>query len=129
METSLNNNPENGNVSILNSIILNNYSIQNLFISQNNINSFDKCPKNPYNSFKNTFLSTPKNSKKRKIIIQPSTIQYKYTTPIPSNNTSSRFIHLQKINNLNKQPKEIVPKIIPIFKVLEIKRKEKHPKD
>ena len=76
METSLNNNQD---VSILNSIILNNYSIQNLFISQNNINSFDKCPNNPYNSFqvKNTLLATPKNSKKRKIIIQPSTTQYK----------------------------------------------------
>ena len=69
----------------------------------------------------------PKNSKKRNIIIQPFS-QYKYTTPIPSNNTSSKFIHFNNINLL-RRTKDIMPRLILILKELESSKKEKHPKD
>ena len=134
MEKYLNDIPSNSKVSVLNSIILNNYSIQNVIISPNNIDSFEKFPNNTENYFQinkiqNSYLSTPKNShtKKRIIINIPPPSQYKYTTPIQTKKHSNKFSSLKiKNSDLNKQPIDII-QIIPVFKLFNIP--EKHPKD
>ena len=125
MEIPLNNITSHGNISILNSIILNNYSIQNVIISPKKIASLEKLPLNSENYYQvnkvqNSVLSTPYNTKKIITNINIPTIQYKYTTPISSAKISSIFNHLKnKQYNSLKQPIEIT----------KTSKKKKHPED
>ena len=89
MSTPFNNLISNKNIAISNSIILNNYSIQNVIISPKNIiEAYEKFPLKAENYFQlkkteNNFPSTPKKPIIQKTYnkIQPSPV-YKYTTPM-----------------------------------------------
>ena len=135
MSSSLKNFLTNDKISISNSIILNNYSIQNVIISPTNIiDSRKKFPIKSEKYFqmksdKNNFPSTPRKSKAF-INIHPSTF-YKYATPIPSKKSFSKFVKIKNIYNENSNfhtNNNIVnPKIIPFLK--EEISEEKHPQD
>jgi hypothetical protein len=127
----------NQNVSISNSIILNNYSIQNLIFSTPNINNIEKIPLNTTN-FKGNLNNikhspTPKKTMvKRNKQINKKTINNNYTvTPLPSNKSVSRLncYNIRRIPILRRNI-EITPKIIPLSYMTNIKeKKEKTPED
>ena len=127
----------NQNVSISNSIILNNYSIQNLIFSNPNINTIEKIPLNTtyfkgnLNNIKHS--PTPKKAvMKRNKQINMKTTGNDYTvTPIPSNKSMSRLncYNIKRIPIL-RQNIEITPKIIPLSNMTCYKeKKEKKPED
>ena len=129
MSTSFNDLMSNKNIAISNSIILNNYSIQNVIISPTNIiDAYEKLPLKAENYFQlkkneNNFPSTPKKPMIQKNYnkIQPSPV-YKYTTPMVTKKIMSKFNH---INTESKMPKN--KKLIPILKIKILE--EKHPQD
>ena len=135
MNTSTKDILSNQNVSISNSIILNNYSIQNLIFSTPYIDSYDKNPLNTYNYFfgnsnQITYSPTPKKITIKNtypINMEPNDI-HKNITPLPSYKSMSRLncINIKRIP-IVKQKIEIIPKIIPISIIK--KNKDKHPKD
>ena len=125
----------NQNVSISNSIILNNYSIQNLILSTNNLNSYKKIPLNSYKILKESssqisYSPSPKKAGINNILsikMQPTDIR---TDKIPlSSYKSMRRLNFYNIRKFpkDKQNIDIIPKIIPISK--KSKSKEKHPQD
>ena len=125
----------NQNVSISNSIILKNYSIQNLILSTPNLDSYDKIPLNSYNILKeNTGQISYSPSPKKAGINNFLSINMKptdfHTDKIPlSSYKSMRRLNCYNIKRIpiDKQNIDIIPKLIPISKVS--KSKEKHPQD
>ena len=125
MNASINRNLQNIDIPISNSIILNNYSIQNLIISPSINDSYGK-----YQNYENSYFS----QKKPQNYFSPTPcksnfkLNYKYNlTPI----TPQKFYDQIDFTNLsNSGPKKTkyiqiypkIPKIIPISE-------EKHPKD
>ena len=125
----------NPNVSISNSIILNNYSIQNLIFTHANLGSYKKIPINSNNYYKNnsnqiSYSPTPKKTVIKKILpisVEQSKI-FKNITPMSNYKSMSRlnYINIKRIP-INQRNKEIIPKLISISK--NEKKIEKHPQD
>ena len=135
MSTSFQNNE---NINILNSIILNNYSIQNVFISPSNFNSNEKFPINTGvtfiqdNQMQNSFSPNPKVNIKKENRINSSNYINKNFTPMPKKKKKSKFINIKlekdnKSKNNSKMPLDIIPKLEPIF--TNSNPEGKHPKD
>ena len=125
----------NENINTSNSIVYNNYSIQNVYISPSNFTSFNKIPMNveEYVQKKQivnegAFAPVPKkiNVKIDNYIGIPSNIIFNNHTPMPSKITSNKLIY-QKFekNNLFKTPKDV--KIVSFFN--SANSFEKHPQD
>ena len=121
----------NSKNTISNSIIFNNYSIQNVIISRNNLDSYNKFPVNKKNIFafnKQNNLS-PKLKKynlKRKDFIdnQNSSFIYNYTTPIPAKKKSVKFKHVKiEKKNLFNNSSNNIPKLLTESKT------QKNPED
>ena len=121
--TSLNGNYilPNSNFSISNSIILNNYSIQNVISSKNNMDYYDKFPFNNENIFQvnkiqNIFSPNfKKYSAKRKVFLDnQSSSLYNYYTPMPQKKFYSKFnqTKIEKINLFNNS-NNVIPRLIP----------------
>ena len=140
--TSLNDNYilPNSNFSISNSIILNNYSIQNVISSKNNMDFYDKFPFNNENIFQvnkiqNIFSPNfKKYSAKRKVFLDnQSSSLYNYYTPMPQKKFYSKFnqTKIEKINLFNNS-NNVIPKLIPT-KLRKPKKVQityqKHPED
>ena len=126
---------QNQNLSISNSIILNNYSIQNVIFSNPNIDSFEKMPLNTNNYIKNnsnqiSFSPIPKKSVLKNIL--PITAEqsniFKNNTPIPNYKSMSKlnYLNIKRIPTI-KHNKEIIQRLIPIIKIS--MKTEKHPQD
>ena len=135
MSTSFQNNE---NINISNSIILNNYSIQNVFISPSNFNSYEKFPINTGDTFfqdnqmQNSFSPNPKINIKKDLKINSSNYINKNFTPMPKKKKKSKFINIKvekdnKSKNNSKMPLDIIPKLVPI--VTNSNPEDKHPKD
>ena len=124
----------NQNFSISNSIILNNYSIQNLIFTPSHIDNYGKFQINSNNYYHHdnqcSFSRTPK--KPSLINIIPNGLErtnlFKITPPLPSYKSTNKLklINIKSIPIDNKN-KGVIHKIIPISKC--IKHIEKHPQD
>ena len=124
------------NVSISNSIILNNYSIQNVILSSPNLDSLEKIPLNTTNNGKGNRNIIAHSPMPRKVGIKKSKIIHmnttdkkkKLITPLPSYKSMSRLncCDIKKIQ-IFRQNIEIIPKIIPLSKANI--SKEKRPED
>ena len=138
MTTSMENLFTNNNISISNSIILNNYSIQNVFISPSYIESSDKISEhsNCYkqeNDSEFSYTSIPKklfikkiepiNFERTKFLNKLKNINTKMINKNKGNSNILNFNNSQNIKNSIK----IIPKIISITKV-DI-QEEKFPHD
>jgi hypothetical protein len=127
----------NENINTSNSIVYNNYSIQNVYISPPNFTSFNKKPmkveeyvqkKQIINE--SAFAPVPKriNMKMNNYIHIPSNIIFNNFTPMPSKITSNELVYKKfEKNNLFKTPRDVIPKIVSIFN--NANSFEKHPKD
>ena len=120
MYTSINSNLPNDNIPISNSIILNNYSIQNMIISQPIYNSFNKKA-----NYENTYIS----QKRPQIYFSPnpsiSNIKLNY------NITPQKFynkINFTNQNNSSPKVSKYIHKFPKIQKIIPISE-EKNPKD
>ena len=135
MNTFLNSIPEKENISISNSVILNNYSINNYIIKKNHQNSYEQFPNNTGNIFifnnklENTLspIDNKYNNKYNFINLQDNP-KNKYATPIPSKKYSSKIKFL-KINKTNLKKNYFIPKLFPITENSNPKKEENHPKD
>ena len=125
MHTSINKNSQNNIIPISNSIILNNYSIQNLIISPSIYDAYGKSSEYENSYFnqrknQNYFSPTPNKSNYK--------LNYKYKIkPITPQKFYSK-INFENINNSGpKQTKyiQISPKMQKIIPISE----EKHPED
>ena len=122
----------NPNVSISNSIILNNYSIQNLIFTHANLGSYKKIPINSNNYYKNnsnqiSYSPTPKKTVIKKILpisVEQSKI-FKNITPMSNYKSMSRlnYINIKRIP-INQRNKEIIPRLISISKNGKKKKKQ-----
>ena len=131
MENPINNIIPNENASMPNAIILNNYSIQNLIISPNNLNSFQNIPfyTDNYlqgNQFQSSFSPSPKKSYfKKDLEINIQSPFYKIIEPI-SNENMNQFNYIK--TEESSKPYEDIN--YPIFPNLQrIIPEEKHPQD
>ena len=127
----------NENIDTSNTILLNNYSIQNNLTSPSNFYNYYKIPINTGDYFQEKQIQTQtsfspiyRNSNVKKVvnINIPSNNKYKISTPMPSKRISTKFRHLkkEKVNNY-KMPIDMIPKMIPIYK--RSKFEERHPRD
>ena len=124
----------NSSLAISNSIILNNYSIQNLIFSPSNIDNYGKFRINSNNYYEqnnqHSFSPTPKKGSMINII--PNGLEranlFKNTTPLSSYKSTNKLkcINIKRIP-IDSKNKNIIPKIIPISKG--VKHIEKHPQD
>ena len=134
MATSSKNLFSNTNLAISNSIILNNYSIQNLIFSPGNYDNYGKYHINSNNYYQQnnqiSFSPTPKKTSMINILSNglEKTNIFKNTTPLSSYKSMNKLkcINIKRIPVDSKNKNEI-PKIIPISKG--IKNIEKHPQD
>ena len=134
MATSSKNLFSNSNLAISNSIILNNYSIQNLIFSPSNIDNYGNFQINSNNYYqqnnKHSFSPTPKKASMINII--PNGLDranlFKNTTPLSSYKSTNKIkcINIKRIP-IDSKNKSTIPKIIPITKG--VKHVEKHPQD
>ena len=118
----------NTNNTTSNSIIFNNYSIQNVIISRNNLDSHKKIPLNKekilvFNKQNNLSPNLKKYFPKRKTLIdnKNSSIIYNYTTPISAKKVSAKYKHI-KIGQKN-----LFNYVIP--KLLTESKNKKDPED
>ena len=138
MNTFLNIIPEKENISITNSVILNNYSIHNYIINKNHSNSYEKYPNNTENIFifnqqDNTFshINNNYNNKKYILIDVKDNSEYSYVTPMPIKKYSSKIKYLKnsKINKTNLKQNSFIPKLFSNTENYNFIKEEKHPKD
>ena len=126
----------NSNLAITNSIILNNYSIQNLIFTPSNIDNYGtfQISSNNYYQQNNQRSFSPTPKKASMINIIPNGLErtkknlFKNTTPLSSYKSTNKLkcINIKRIP-IDSKNKNIITKIIPISKG--IKHIEKHPKD
>ena len=132
MATSSKNLFSNKNFTIANSIILNNYSIQNLYFSPPNVKTIGKIPINGINYFQNNNNLSLSHSQKKTVknlsnnSLKKSSI-FNNITPIATfrNRSKINYINIKKIPVMKPKMK-IIPKIISIPKIQKI---EKRPED
>ena len=121
--------PEKENISLTNSLFLNNYSIRNSILK--------KSPQNSntenifmFNKLENTFSPVNKNYGKKKFVFidLQNNFEQKFSTPMPSKKSSSKinYIKFDK-TNLKRNPFYIIQKKISLTEMS--KNEEKHPKD
>ena len=117
----------NQTISITNSIILNNYLIQNLILSPEQC---DNMPINLINNFdKNQILfsPTPKKSVLRNIL--PYSVELPNIGKNRPYTSRLNHINIERISNTKKLKKK-KPNLMPLSKILKNAQKiEKHPKD
>ena len=123
---------QNKNFSISNSIILNNYSIQNVIFSSSNINSYEKLPLNTNNNNSNQISFSPIPKKSVIKTIFPITTEqsniFKNNKSMPNNKSMSRlnYLNIKRIPIIKKN-KITIQKLMPISNISV--KKEKHPQD
>ena len=126
------------NFDISNSIIYNNYSINNVYISPSNLNSYNKIPirteeylqKKP-NLNQSSFFPIQKKVGLKKISNTRYPVNNIYNnnyTPMPTKKIfeKMKYINIEKCN-IFKTPKDVVPKLKSFYN--NINSNEKHPKD
>ena len=126
------------NFDISNSIIYNNYSINNVYISPSNLNSYNKIPirteeylQKKQNLNQSSFIPIQKKVGLKKISNTKYPLNNIYNnncTQMPSKKIFEKmnYINIEK-SNIFKTPKDVIPKFKSFYN--NINSNEKHPKD